>query len=363
MKQYDEKLVNDYIEGNDIIGYDIEDLENDPNFMKSVMLKTRDKNFYYLCSDTVKKDYEVVQFIINTFKKDKAFICEVADNYFSTVEDQLCRLELLIIMCNLIKDSNTKKYDQYKKCLETIFFAKRVEFELYKQNNQKDDEVQAIIGMGFLLIFDSYHSSSLVVDFFAKRMLDAIFDEYDIHLEELLHKQFKKAENIDEIGINNYLIHFITQYDEALASYLSSHTDLLSDMDEKVNKIKSNWDSYLKNIEKVKYEIILDFVHDYMEYKGKSCSLTEMEMLYLIGKQLHIDKKISEYDSIDEVGYAEIMEEIELFTKSKMNFNDLKHYEYLKKAMISILGGNVLNDFEENDGGKKVPCKIIEFKK
>ena len=63
-KSYSDKIVNDYIYGNDIEEYDIGQLENDPVFMMQVIDKTNDKKMYKFCSDEVKNNYEFVKFII-----------------------------------------------------------------------------------------------------------------------------------------------------------------------------------------------------------------------------------------------------------------------------------------------------------
>ena len=44
MGKYNNKLIEDYIQGNDIEGYNIDDLENDYDFMISVIVKSNDKN-------------------------------------------------------------------------------------------------------------------------------------------------------------------------------------------------------------------------------------------------------------------------------------------------------------------------------
>ena len=50
MLKYSASTVEDYIEGNDIEDFDIDELENDRSFMLDVIKKTKDKNFYNLCS-------------------------------------------------------------------------------------------------------------------------------------------------------------------------------------------------------------------------------------------------------------------------------------------------------------------------
>ena len=65
MIKYNPKLVYNYIMGNDIYPYDIEKLEDDYNFMTSVIVYSKDKNFYNLCSTNLKNNYKFLKFLIN----------------------------------------------------------------------------------------------------------------------------------------------------------------------------------------------------------------------------------------------------------------------------------------------------------
>ena len=58
MKKYSRELINRYINSEDITIYDIDELENDKDFMMQVISVSGDNNFYNLCSDNVKCDYD-----------------------------------------------------------------------------------------------------------------------------------------------------------------------------------------------------------------------------------------------------------------------------------------------------------------
>ena len=103
MKIYNSKLIHDYINGNDIIDYDIEELENDYRFMMKVIDYTKNKNMYNLCSDEVKKNYTFVKFMIEKFKDDVNFIAKVADYYLDQTNDEdITYNELNIIMDSIV---------------------------------------------------------------------------------------------------------------------------------------------------------------------------------------------------------------------------------------------------------------------
>ena len=55
--------------------------------MLQVMERSKDKNMYDLCSDSVKNDYGFVYEVINLFKDDLEFVCLVADNYIDSLSE------------------------------------------------------------------------------------------------------------------------------------------------------------------------------------------------------------------------------------------------------------------------------------
>ena len=89
MKKYSRELINRYINSEDITIYDIDELENDKDFMMQVISVSGDNNFYNLCSDNVKCDYEFVKYLIIKFKHKIDFVCEVADYFLSHVGKEL----------------------------------------------------------------------------------------------------------------------------------------------------------------------------------------------------------------------------------------------------------------------------------
>ena len=64
MKNIDASLIEKYINGDDLGEYSIEQLENDKDFMTSVINYTNDVKMYSLCSDELKKDYEFVKYLV-----------------------------------------------------------------------------------------------------------------------------------------------------------------------------------------------------------------------------------------------------------------------------------------------------------
>ena len=94
--KYGERLIKAYVNGDDLEGYDIEELENNASFMKSVILYTNDKNMYNLCSSELKSNYDFVSFIIDRYNKDYEFIDEVAINYIDLSNEHSDILSMIV---------------------------------------------------------------------------------------------------------------------------------------------------------------------------------------------------------------------------------------------------------------------------
>ena len=222
------------------------------------------------------------------------------------------------------------------------------------------------LGMGFLIIYDSFNSSQIILDYYAKAIIEDIFEEYDIVLEDSLHQRFNTFEKIEKIGIKKYILDFIAVYDEMLSSYLSSHIYLLEDISKQLDKIKNNWNKYIETKERKKYNEIINKVHEYMEYEAVDYySLNETTLLYLVATNLGIEKTLLKYDSISEEYYQEIMEEAHfLLEVSELSFNDRLNYNNIKKIILDILKDNQSSSQtpeEKTENYKK--CKIIKLVK
>ena len=371
MKKYSKELINKYIKGEDIENYQIEELENNKDFMIQVIKETNDKNIYNLCTEKVKKDYEMVKFMVLTYNDDLNFITDIADKYLKETGDSLERIELALIMLDLTLKKDNEKATKYKMIVDTIFFSKRLEIEICKAK-QNDDDYSREVGMGFWYMFDLYNSSDIVIKYFAKKTIEAIFSEYDINLEQLLHSKFKNAKDIDLQGINNYMINFLGMYDHMLSSYISTHIELLSDFSDKISDVINNWENYNEKEDEKRYNGMIEQVHNYME--NADSIMTETDILYYVARQLGIDEKLAYYDGISNEIYADIIQGIDI--KDLDNANDdfvtftinnsiaeRKYYLDVKRIMLNSLFGNEQSKslLTTTNLSKKDKCKILKI--
>lgn len=372
MKKYSKELINKYIKGENIENYKIEELENDKDFMIQVIKETKDKNFYNLCSEEVKSDYEMVKFLVFTYNNDLNFVTEVADKCLENLGDSLERVELALIMLNLTSKEGNEKNVKYKMIVDAIFFSKRLEVEICKVK-QNDDNYSREVGMGFWYMFDLYNSSDIVIKFFAKKTIEAIFSEYDINLEQLLHSKFKDTKDINLQRVNNYMINFLGMYDQMLASYVSTHIELLSDFSDKISYVMNNWDNYDKKEERKRYNSMIEQVHEYME--NTDSVMTETDILYYVARQLGISEKLAYYYGLSSEIFEDIVQDIDIedlicidddFVDFTINNSivERKYYLDVKKIILNSLfcsGQSKISQNESTNISKNNKCKVLKI--
>ena len=95
---YPKKLVRDYIMGEDIVGYQIEDLENDVQFMSQVLIMSRDKKMFYFGSEEVQHNSDFLKCAIQTFPKDITFLNEIVTEGLKFPMDEISRMEFYNIL-------------------------------------------------------------------------------------------------------------------------------------------------------------------------------------------------------------------------------------------------------------------------
>lgn len=350
--KYDINLIKDYVLGNDI-NCDINELEDDYNFMIDVINYTNDKKMYNFCTDKVKNNYDFVKYIIIKFKFDIKFICTVADNYLENEKDETKKMDITLLISQLSKN------EKYNMLLDVEYYNSRLKFELYKEEN-KEDKFTNELDMGFLLIFHLYNHNECIMNFYAKKYIDEIFQEEMEKLEFNIHQQFKTFKNLKEYGINIYLLNIILKHDINLYNYLTCHLDLFDELKIKIQNIESNWELYNQQLEKTKYEVIVDEAHSYFEEYENEIKYEESEFLYSIAIELGIVKQIK--NIIDEnypYDFDEYIENIKILVdKKEMSFIQLRHYYNIKKMIIKYLNLDIFGSEESNN---KKESKIIKL--
>lgn len=250
-RKYNKRLIWDYINGENIDN--IDELEDDYEFMMEVIKITHDKKMYHLCSKQIKSNYEFVKFMINEFKKDKEFIVQIANFYLNTInENDTTYHEIVIIMQKLLKYEDlgeSEKLDDaiytYNMAASTLLSKEKLLATMVIQQ-EEDLMMKKEFGLGFLIIKTGIgYQSEIICDYFATEyLIDIIKDDKNMNLEAFLHKSFTTFQKVKEQGLNHFLIMYISLYDSNLAEYISNHLYLLKDALWVMKRIENNWYNY-----------------------------------------------------------------------------------------------------------------------
>ena len=255
--EYNKKVVCDYIKGNDIT-YNIEDLENNPKFMLEVIKESQDKRMYNLCYDRVKGNYDLVKYLITNFSDDLNFCDTVFDNYIKNKENDDNDIEFTLIMYNnAYSVGNSDLIMKYGICKESAYMLEMAKIERVKSLSSKE-RFRDEIGLGYFVLQDHYGFNNIILDFFSKRMLDDIFYKNPkLSFEEIIHNNFRKKEDLEKFGINSFIISYVRIFDKYLADHLASNVELIRDVNKDIKKVINRWDSYMKKINDLRYDILL----------------------------------------------------------------------------------------------------------
>lgn len=284
MNKFKKSVVLKYINGEDIERYEIETLENDPEFMMMAINMSGDAKLYNMCSETVKNDYQFLKFFITKFKNNKELITYVVEDYLRVNRCEEEVWELNILMSNFIDDYNEKiKYILKAKTIFVIYMS-LVERELKKNlyNNM-------LLGKGFTFFYNIYPNNENIQYYCASCFINAIFfGEEDLTFEQKLHQIYKK-EDIKKMGENNFLLSFLQAKDPSLFDFTVTHLKLLDEVKKELDRILKHWDAYerimldlktLEFIDKVTEIVVRSrepiYIEDVVEYVLEEKNLKEL---------------------------------------------------------------------------------------
>ncbi len=356
MKKYDLKTIVDYVNGNDIVDYDIDKLENDKHFMMDVIDFTNDKNMYNICPAIMKNDYKFILFMINKFNDDLSFITKITKEFCKVSNDIFEQIEVRLALCNIIKN---KDYDLYQ---ENYFLVESL-YSIMRQEVLATTIDEPILGEGFCLIRYSFDFSDLALNYFAKNFIEEIFNKY-VNLEEYLHEHYNTYQEFEKKGVKKFIIDVLNCYDETLASYVTCNIIVLDDLLKKLNRINKNWDWYNNNVNTKKYGMICDIVYDKLEESQTCHIISGIELLYHFAQKYNIVDEILEYNMSSREEYEEIIKKYPV-NPDDMDFELLKIYYEIQKEIVQILKQKNPQEKDNYTKEEKTKVKtntIIDFK-
>ena len=307
MKIFDLKTIYDYINGNDIAGYELEDLENDKKFMFHVLSITKDKNMYQMCSEELRNDLSFIENILPIFKTDEDFVYDVIKEYINNnIENDKGKLQACLLGLQYIKDEDI--VFKLKTIANIVYVAISSEIKMAMLNIE-DKEFLKSLGVGFIVAKETVEYE-LSTRFFAKKYIDQIFDDLG-NLEVYLHETFKNGEMLKEYGVSKFIIDVIKYSDEDLADYVALNFEIVSDYKKKIDKIIRNWNAFEKRNTELRYTVLFESLIEHMCSPEKTLSIDYDLFLYSIFKKYGLERIMFEHDnSLSEAEYNDIMQRL-----------------------------------------------------
>lgn len=368
---YNLGVVYDYIWGNDIKGYDICELENDPSFMLQVLERTMDKKMYDLCSDDVKEDYAFVRGVIKLFSSDLDFITEVANTYIDSLTEGEKIIgdeysELNIIMSDLLG----KTVNDFAIRAASFYEVERIRIRACVSVSDEDVRMQSREGFAFTAI--QYERNPIIVDFVARRMInEALYGKKCDNLEYLIHKRFKSVEELENYGSMNFLYDYISEYDYILGEYAfdSNRVDMLPKFFDAplkdIDRIKRYWETYMDKLNAYRVYLVERELSEYL-LDNPMVDLSFDEVLAYVTNKLHVADVFKKYDTLVDLKYD----------GSKYKVLDISSVNLISKVTNltnRLFSSDVIDysydDYLESDGAEKDNVnqtnnrKIIDFSK
>lgn len=287
MIMYNQNTVNKYLKGEDIVSFELEDLENDESFMLDVLKTSLDYKMFDFCSDELKQDHSFIISVLNLFCNEKAFINELAQNYLKSIEENsITYNEIIVLMFELLKKTANKSTEHGLFGLLCLKFYTR---ELAENNliisNQIQKQNTNNYGLGFLFALEKWGNSPTIMNYLAEKYLDSLLFEDDyIKLEKYIHQKYPHFNECD--GIIKFLINHIAMHDIYLANYFEIHPELLNESIKKLSRIKSNWKLYIDVQQCIKVDIIMEHFDKFLEENDTDPSIDFLNELYFIARRL-----------------------------------------------------------------------------
>lgn len=300
MKKYSKQLIIDYVNGNDIVDFDIDELEDNVDFMIDVIKFTKDINLYKLCSDKVKNDYKLILFLIETFKESKKKeLLEILIAYEKECKIEIELYEVVLHIVDIYDSLNETRTEYH--IIKNMFITSQLKKLDFIKWVSEDEDFLYEYQKGFLLLQEDFKKSEKILDSLALELINQIFSEYN--LEFLIHSTFTSKNKIDNMGINNYIIDYINTKDSYLGEYVINHIYLIKHINKKINSIIENWDNFKPLSDSMKINSLVQESYAVLDDSDLLGPITsDMVLMHLGIENKVIDDLINEnYFTYDEI--------------------------------------------------------------
>lgn len=303
MSPYNLNAVYDYIWGKDLDDDMVDSLENNPYFMIQVMEKSKDKNVYNLCSDTVKRNYDFVKKAVELFGDDLDFVSEVAENYLSSlsqeeIEQGSSYAELNIMMSNLYG----RVVNNFTLRAASFYEMERIRQEACSMVISSKSMDLLHSDRGFIFTVVQYEDSNIIIDYVADRMSrSAFYGDYG-KLETLVHKRFRSLEDLKKYGEKKFLYDCLFNFDQALADYVFSPTQreafagFFEEALGAVDRLEYMWPRYMDRLNSFRVDIFYEEVSRYLAEQAQYSTLEYDDVACYVAHRLNVVDLFKKYD-------------------------------------------------------------------
>lgn len=355
MKKYSKKLIEAYINGDDIGDVNLDLLEEDPYFMSQAICYAKDLKMYDLCSKQVKCDYDFVKTLITTFAVNTEFIVKVAKYYLDNSKNltKEMRWEINILLVKYLKDHFDEDYIEASVICDNYYQKELKVYQKVYQSYDEKDENKQIFGLGFQITLMEYQNSILIKQYIASRMIEDIFTKtQEFCLENYLHQKYSKEEILTK-KINNVLIDYIMTKDVFLAGYVCQYPHLIADLKERTAHLMFRWDYFKEAYEEALINNILDLISEFYDENMFEVSFLEADVIGNIAHEFNLLAQFAKYDSNFAL-IANLVANYVAITPDNVSFKIYAAYEALKKKIRLLLRGEVLDGYTNDPKEGKV---------
>lgn len=417
MKNDIKKSINNELNEVDWLKHSTCDLSSERKMMKKFIKLNNRPDFYYVCSDKLKKDYDFIIFLLNyikniTFddfgkvrKRNIMSFVETDSSYKNNNDEEFNLINnkrevdrlLNLIISNYINDENNQKYRKklfsvaadsikvldssypiHSKCNEICKLQLDSELENMEKLRDEAKKCGQSRGLGFYYIRNSYNHYDNILEIFAKLFINKIFSSDYICLEKEIHKEFQSAEHLINYDVVNYLLNYISHCDESLYAYLYARPYLLKDKCDEILRYINNWDIYVSRDKIKRYRLVFAKLREYIyENVYIDTKLSELDIVAYVIKELGLPESIFIFDGSNEyvitreviknINYDYIKEHLNKSYACRMMYDDIKRIfietlkleEKEKKLLLNPSFDSARNDLTFID--RKTRCKIIKY--
>ena len=348
-KNFDISLIKNYINGDSLGKYSIDELENNCEFMKEVIDYTNDCNIYNLCSDNLKKDYTFVKYLVNKFNNNYEFIDKISSYYLNNGKNKMNKKELCILLENILPKGLSEKY--YR--INTIkFYVDRLRIEMY---NKKNPSTKDLVGMGFINFNKEYSNNKITFDYYVKSLIEEIMKDYNRFRVDL-YDELMKSNFTSEMDVASFIVDYISKNDIFLGMYINNNLHLIDDIIKDTNKLKNQWYKEKNIINKERLWEMDALIYKYLN--NTIHLLTDSSIIFYAAKELGVLDTIKEFYKIQ---YKEVVDDIdndyidlgtiENYMDYISNKYDIEFFEEDKKvySMVKYIMSNQLFTYNKLD--------------